>query len=62
MWEALLLTAAVAGDRDVCTTTQELEQTFLKELSFCMRGKGPFLDLPQAWGLAVQVKLEVGAP
>ena len=62
MGVALLLTAAVAGDRAVFATTLEVEQTSLKELRFRMINIGQFLDLKLAWGHVVQAKQEGGAP
>ena len=58
---ALLLTAAVAGDRAVFAPTLELEQPSLKELLFSMIDIIPFFDLQLELGLVVQAKQEGGA-
>ena len=61
MGVALLLTAAVAGDKAVFAPTLELEQTSIKELRFRVIDIGPFIDLPLACGHVVQAKQEGGA-
>ena len=55
---ALLLTAAVAGDRAVFAPTLELEQTSLNELRFRTIDIGQVLGLQLEWGHVVQAKQE----
>ena len=62
MGVALLLTAALEGDRALFAPTLELEQTSLKELRFRMLGIYPIIDLHLEWRLVVQAKQEGGAP